>query len=155
MLLGKVVGTVVASRKEEELVGLRFLLVKGCDYDGKPTGAVVVAVDAVGAGVGEVVLYASGSSARQPKVTKERPLEQRGRIVAAVREATLKHVRERAQFAVDATGLGRVDDKIKKNTLCAVKTPGVEILRPVAWSGDHGLAITERAPFGVIGAVTP
>ncbi|MSP58996.1 MAG: ethanolamine utilization protein EutN [Myxococcales bacterium] len=75
MLLGKVVGTVVASRKEEELVGLRFLLVKACDFDGKPNGAVVVAVDAVGAGVGEVVLYVAGSSARQTKVTKDRPVD--------------------------------------------------------------------------------
>ncbi len=75
MLLGKVVGTVVASRKEEELVGLRFLLVKGCDFDGKPNGGVVVAVDAVGAGVGEVVLYVAGSSARQTKVTKDRPVD--------------------------------------------------------------------------------
>ena len=75
MILGRVVGTVVSTRKEEELVGLKFLLVKACDYDGKPTGATVVAVDAVGAGVGEVVLYASGSSARQTKVTKDRPVD--------------------------------------------------------------------------------
>ena len=75
MILARVVGTVVSTRKEEELVGLKFLLVKACDYDGKPTGATVVAVDAVGAGVGEVVLYASGSSARQTKVTKDRPVD--------------------------------------------------------------------------------
>lgn len=75
MLLGKVVGTVVATRKEEELTGLRFLMVKGCDVDGKPNGPMVVAVDAVGAGVGEVVLYVSGSSARQTKVTKDRPVD--------------------------------------------------------------------------------
>ncbi len=83
------------------------------------------------------------------------PLEQREKIIAAMREVTLKHLRELAQYAVDETGLGRVEDKLKKNTLCATKTPGVEILRPVAYSGDHGLMITERAPFGVIGAVTP
>ncbi|HEX2572154.1 MAG TPA: EutN/CcmL family microcompartment protein [Polyangia bacterium] len=75
MLLGKVVGTVVATRKEEELTGLRFLLVKGCDVDGKPNGPMVVAADAVGAGIGEVVLFASGSSARQTKVTKDRPVD--------------------------------------------------------------------------------
>jgi len=75
MVLGKVVGTVVSTRKEEELSGLKFLLVKACDADGKPTGSAVVAVDAVGAGVGEVVLYASGSSARQTKVTKDRPVD--------------------------------------------------------------------------------
>src|SRR5512140_1608451 len=75
MLLGKVVGTVVATRKEPEIEGLRMLLVRGLDLDGKPTATLVVAVDAVGAGVGEVVLYASGSSARQTKVTKDRPVD--------------------------------------------------------------------------------
>ena len=75
MTLGKVVGTVVSTRKEEELSGLKLLLVKACDADGKPTGGTVVAVDAVGAGLGEVVLYASGSSARQTKVTRDRPVD--------------------------------------------------------------------------------
>jgi len=75
MLLGKVVGTVVSTNKEKELEGLKFLLVRGLDADNRPTGALVVAVDAVGAGVGEVVLYASGSSARQTAVTKERPVD--------------------------------------------------------------------------------
>ena len=75
MLLGKVIGTVVSTRKEDTLSGLKFLLVKGCDADGKPNGSVVVAADAVGAGVGEVVLYAAGSSARQTKATKDRPVD--------------------------------------------------------------------------------
>jgi microcompartment protein CcmK/EutM len=75
MVLGKVIGTVVSTRKEEELAGLKLLLVKACDADGNPTGSTVVAVDAVGAGVGEVVLYASGSSARQTKATKDRPVD--------------------------------------------------------------------------------
>ena len=63
-ILHRMVGTVVASRKEDVLEGMKFLLVKACDFDGNPKGATVVAVDAVGAGVGEVVLWASGSSAR-------------------------------------------------------------------------------------------
>lgn len=78
MVLGKVVGTVVATRKEEELVGLRFLLVRPCDFDGKPiagSSGLVVAADAVGAGIGEVVLFAAGSSARQTRVTKDRPVD--------------------------------------------------------------------------------
>ncbi len=75
MLLGRVVGTVVSTNKEEELNGLKFLLVRGADVEGKPTGSLVVAIDAVGAGVGEVVLYASGSSARQTRVTKDRPVD--------------------------------------------------------------------------------
>jgi microcompartment protein CcmK/EutM len=75
MFLGKVVGTVVSTRKERELEGLKFLVVKGCDFDGNPNGAAVIAADAVGAGIGEVVLYASGSSARQTLVTKDRPVD--------------------------------------------------------------------------------
>lgn len=75
MILGKVVGTVVASRKEPSLEGLKLLLVRACDVDGTASGGVVVCADAVGAGMGEVVLYASGSSARQTEVTNNRPVD--------------------------------------------------------------------------------
>ncbi|MEW5850373.1 MAG: EutN/CcmL family microcompartment protein [Myxococcota bacterium] len=75
MILGQVVGTVVATRKEPVLEGLKLLLVRGMDTEGKLTGGVVVAVDAVGAGVGEVVLYAAGSSARNTTVTKDKPVD--------------------------------------------------------------------------------
>jgi microcompartment protein CcmK/EutM len=75
MLLGTVIGTVVASQKERELEGLRLLLVKGADVEGKATGGVIVAADAVGAGVGELVLYCAGSSARQTEVTKNKPVD--------------------------------------------------------------------------------
>ena len=75
MVLGKVIGTLVASRKEPTLEGLKLLVVRACDVDGKETGAIAVAVDAVGAGLGELVLYASGSSARQTTVTKDRPVD--------------------------------------------------------------------------------
>jgi microcompartment protein CcmK/EutM len=75
MLLGRVVGTVVSTNKEQELSGLKLLLVRNADVEGKATGSLVVAIDAVGAGVGEVVLYASGSSARQTRVTKDRPVD--------------------------------------------------------------------------------
>ena len=73
--MGKVVGTVVSTRKDAELEGLTLLLVKACDFDGTPTGSVVVAADSVGAGIGEVVLYAAGSSARQTSVTQNRPVD--------------------------------------------------------------------------------
>ncbi len=75
MQLGRVVGTVVASRKEPRLEGLKFLVVSSLDVDGNESGGYVVAVDAVGAGVDEVVLYASGSSARQTEMTHERPAD--------------------------------------------------------------------------------
>jgi microcompartment protein CcmK/EutM len=96
MLMGKVVGTVVATRKEQELEGLKLLVLRGMDLEGKTTGPVVVAVDAVGAGVGEVVLYCSGSSARQTKVTKDRPVD--ATVMAIVDQlevgGTLKYVKE-------------------------------------------------------------
>jgi acyl-CoA reductase-like NAD-dependent aldehyde dehydrogenase len=76
-------------------------------------------------------------------------------MVAAMRATTLKHCKELAEYAHAETGLGRVDDKIKKNTLVATKTPGTEILRPITYSGDNGIAIIERAPYGVFGAITP
>ena len=76
MILGKVIGTVVASRKEDELSGLKFLSVAPVDpQTGKRLGGGIVAVDAVGAGVGEIVLYASGSSARQTQITQNRPVD--------------------------------------------------------------------------------
>jgi len=75
MQMGKVIGTVVASRKEDVLEGMKFLVVKNCDFEGNPVGPTVVAVDAVGAGVGEVVLYASGSSARLTRLTDNRPVD--------------------------------------------------------------------------------
>ena len=75
MNLGKVAGTVVSTRKEESLEGLKFLLVKYVDPEGKETGGQVVAVDAVGAGQDELVLVASGSSARQTESTDKRPCD--------------------------------------------------------------------------------
>jgi microcompartment protein CcmK/EutM len=75
MNLALVLGTVVATRKEASLEGLKFLLLGQLGPDGQPTGATVVAADAVGAGVGEKVLFATGSSARQTKCTENRPCD--------------------------------------------------------------------------------
>ncbi len=75
MQLGRVAGTLVASRKEPLLSGMTFLVVRQLDVDGRESGSYVVAVDAVGAGEGEVVMYASGSSARQTEITKDRPCD--------------------------------------------------------------------------------
>ena len=75
MHLGRVAGTLVASRKEALMSGLKFLVVKQLDESNNETGSYVVAVDAVGAGPGEVVLYASGSSARQTEMTRDRPCD--------------------------------------------------------------------------------
>ncbi len=75
MKLARVLGTVVATRKEESLEGLKFLLLGDVDTKGELKGGTVVAADVVGAGMGEVVLYATGSSARQTQVTDNRPCD--------------------------------------------------------------------------------
>jgi len=75
MLLGRVTGTVVASQKEPLMEGLTFLLVRQLAVDNTEANNYVVAVDSVGAGVGEVVMYASGSSARQTSITQNKPCD--------------------------------------------------------------------------------
>lgn len=72
MLLARVVGTVVSTQKDERLQGLKFLVLQRLDINGQLENGYVVAIDAVGAGVGEVVMYASGSSARQTLLTDKR-----------------------------------------------------------------------------------
>ena len=75
MLLGKVIGTVWATRKDEQLVGMKFLIVREIELDGAPLDNFVVAVDSVGAGEGETVLVAQGSSGRQTALTKNKPVD--------------------------------------------------------------------------------
>ena len=75
MLIGKVVGSVVATRKDEKMMNQKFLLVQVHDQNNKPKDQYVVAVDAVGAGHEDMVLYASGSSARQTSITDGKPCD--------------------------------------------------------------------------------
>jgi microcompartment protein CcmK/EutM len=75
MLLGQVVGTVWATRKDPQLVGMKFLIVREIDLDGQPLATFVVAADAVGAGEGETVLVAQGSSGRQTELTDKKPVD--------------------------------------------------------------------------------
>ncbi|MGI9609620.1 MAG: EutN/CcmL family microcompartment protein [Acidimicrobiia bacterium] len=75
MLLARVAGTLVATDKEPSLEGLSFRVLSQLNTANEETGSYVVAVDAIGAGVGEVVLYATGSSARQTIATDGRPCD--------------------------------------------------------------------------------
>ncbi|MDX9720154.1 MAG: aldehyde dehydrogenase EutE [Myxococcota bacterium] len=79
----------------------------------------------------------------------------RNAMIASMRQISREYTIELSERAVAETGLGRVDHKINKNRLVIERTPGTEILHPVAQSGDDGLMLTERAPFGVIAAITP
>jgi len=75
MLLGKVVGTLVATRKDEKLEGFKFLVVRRLTVENQEVGDYVIAADAVQAGVGDIVLYATGSSARQTVLTDKKPCD--------------------------------------------------------------------------------
>ena len=75
MLLGKVVGTIWATRKDEKLVGMKLLVVRHVDLNYQLKNSYVVAVDSVGAGAGEIVLLTTGSSARQSALTEGKPVD--------------------------------------------------------------------------------
>ena len=111
--------------------------------EGKPLG-VHDTLDAAVAGAG-----------RAFSAFRDVPLEVRGRIIATIRSTLLGQLEMLAKVAVDETGLGRIDDKILKNRLVIEKTPGIEDIEPSVWTGDHGLTLVERAPYGVIGVITP
>lgn len=83
------------------------------------------------------------------------PLEFREKIIARIREKIRENKEELAHLAVEETGMGRIGDKILKHELVAEKTPGTECIHIDAWSGDQGLTVVERGPFGVVGAITP
>jgi propionaldehyde dehydrogenase len=82
-------------------------------------------------------------------------LQKRNDVVAAIRKSMREHGDALARMAWEETGLGRYEDKVKKNKLVTEKTPGTEDLEPRAVTGDDGLTLMELAPYGVIAAITP
>lgn len=82
-------------------------------------------------------------------------VEQRKKIIATIREVCLENLEKLASLALQETGLGRFQDKLRKNEVAILKTPGVEDLAPTSFTGDGGLTLLEQAPFGVIGSITP
>jgi propionaldehyde dehydrogenase len=82
-------------------------------------------------------------------------LERRSEIIASIRQAILDNNESLSELATQETKIGRYEDKIRENILCATKTPGVEDIKPEVISGDHGLTLLEYAHVGVIGALTP
>lgn len=83
------------------------------------------------------------------------PLDQRTEIIDNIRSVCLTHNASIARMAHEETGLGRYEDKVAKNLLGIKKTPGTEDVVPLAYTSEHGLTLVERAPYGVIGSITP
>jgi aldehyde dehydrogenase len=108
-----------------------------------------------GRGMREDLDSAVESARRAFEIWRDTKLEVRARCIAAVRKACLARLEEIAQRAAEETGLGRAADKVVKNRVAIEKTPGMEILDTQAFTGDHGLTLHERAPFGVLLSITP
>jgi len=79
----------------------------------------------------------------------------RQRIVDSIRRTMVEHADRLARIAVEETGLGRAEDKLRKILLVANRTPGPEDLEPIIETGEHGMMLTEMAPMGLVAAVTP
>lgn len=82
-------------------------------------------------------------------------LDHRKEMIRRIRKIIISNQEYLSKLAVEETGFGRVEDKIEKHKLVALKTPGVEDLEPIAYTDDHGMTLVERAPYGVIGAIIP
>ena len=96
---------------------------------------------------------ASAKAAQQQLIAM--PLDKRGKLIDAMRRAAMENVQYLSELAHNETGYGKTEHKVLKNKLAIEKTPGIEDLTADATSGDYGLTLVERAPFGVIGAITP
>ena len=126
-------------------------------------GAVVTAspvAPASSAGSGDGVLFPSVDEAvqaakRAQAVFQDQGLELRREVIRAIRKAAIANAERLAKMAREETGMGRWEDKVQKNLVCATRTPGVEDLVSRAYTGDKGLTLVEYAPYGVVAAITP
>ena len=108
-----------------------------------------------GYGVHKTIDEAVAAAQKSFEQLQQTPLETRKRMIEEMRRTLRDNIDLLAEWAVKETGYGRVEDKKIKNRLVIDKTPGPEFLEPIAYSGDDGLMLIERAPYGVIGAITP
>jgi len=112
-----------------------------------------------GSGAGDGVFPDVDSALRAAELAQReldaQTLDKRREIIAVIRRTVEENVQTLARMAVDETKIGRYDDKIKKNLCVAQLTPGTEDCKPIVFTGDHGLTLVERAPYGVIGSITP
>ena len=126
------------------------------------TGPSLVAADAIATstvelrdGIYETIDDAVAAARRAFMSSRDMGLEARKVIVEAMRAAMLAEGERLAYLAAEETGLGRGEDKVIKNRIVTTKTPGPEDLEPHVVTGDSGMVVTEYAPYGVIGSISP
>ena len=115
----------------------------------------IAAGDTLGEGVFTTVDEAVDAAGVAFRELDGMSLAERQKIIASIREAMFENAEELARHAHSETGLGRFEHKVIKNRLVTRKTSGTEVLIPHTVTGDDGLTLTEYAPYGVIGAITP
>lgn len=128
-------------------------LAASVSVSGPPAFAGSVAVS--GDGIYENMDTAVEAAKQAQRVLVSKPLELRGKIISAMREASLSHLEEISRLAVEETGMGNVQDKIVKNRVAAEMTPGTEDLKAFSFRDERGMTLTYSAPYGVIGAIAP
>ena len=109
----------------------------------------------LGDGIYATVDEAVAAAGRAFSAYRSMGLDGRHQIINAIRRSMLEHAEQLARMAREETGLGRAEDKIKKNVLVTNKTPGPEDLEPATVTGDRGMMMTEYAPYGIVAAITP
>ncbi len=109
----------------------------------------------LGDGIHPTIDAAVAAARRAFNSYSEMGLETRRTLVDSMRSAMLREGERLAYMAAEETGIGRAEDKVVKNRLVTTKTPGPEDLEPQVVTGDAGMMITEYAPYGVIGSITP
>ncbi|MDJ0750479.1 MAG: aldehyde dehydrogenase EutE [Woeseiaceae bacterium] len=142
----------IATRLAERMSGRSVIRPAQADSRRAPASA---PREALGNGVFATVDDAVDAAATAFRALDGMSLEGRQKIIASIRESMFENAAELARLAHTETGLGRIEDKTVKNRLVTRKTSGTEVLTPQAVTGDNGLTLTEYAPYGVIGAITP
>ncbi len=131
------------------------------DIEGKASSALIAASEIaaddseLGDGVFATVDEAVAAARRAFETYQSSGLGARKEIIESIRSTMREHNERLAYMARQETGLGRADDKVLKNHLVIERTPGPEDLEPQVVTGDRGMTVTEFAPYGVIGAITP
>jgi len=106
-------------------------------------------------GVFQTVNDAVAAATAAQKRLVDAGMEVRAEAIKCIRDICLEHKEELGKFELEETKIGRLDHKIAKLINIATRVPGIEMLKTDAVSGDHGLGVTEYAPWGVLGVITP
>ena len=118
-------------------------------------GEVAAVGERLGEGIHRTIDEAVAAARRASQASMLMGLERRHTVVESIRRSMYEEGERLAAMAAAETGLGRAEDKVLKNRLVTARTPGPEDLEPVVVTGDHGMMVTEYAPYGVVAAITP